>query len=155
MHCFLGYPSRSAKEALNLKSAEDIPVLDNFENEAGDEVVTEAHPIEAVSSEVVFSPTRAPRPVEVTEAHPLEAESAELGRPTRAPRASVEVTEPHPLSEPEEVEDEAHVSPQDLLDDHDEVDDHHDDVPHPVDEEGGEWHDFTNPQSNEIVVNGK
>ena len=137
------------------EDTEDIPVLDNFEKESGDEVVTEAHPIEAVSSEVVFSPTRAPRPVEVTEAHPLEAESAELGRPTRAPRASVEVTEPHPLSETVEVEDEAHVSPQDLLDDHDEVDDHHDDVPHPVDEEGGEWHDFSNPESNEIVVNGK
>ena len=136
------------------EDTEEIPVLDNFENEAGNEVVTEAHPVEAVSSEVVFSPTRAPRP-EVTEAHPIEAESAELGRPTRAPRASVEVTEPHPLSEPEEVEDEAHVSPQDLLDDHDEVDDHHDDVPHPVDEEGGEWHDFSNPESNEIVVNGK
>ena len=145
---------------MSAEDTEEIPVLDNFENEAGDEVVTEAHPVEAVSSEVVFSPTRAPRPtraptpVEVTEAHPLEAVSAELGRPTRAP-ASVEVTEPHPLSEPVEVEDEAHVAPQELLDDHDEVDDHHDDVPHPVEEEGGEWHDFSNPQSNEIVVNGK
>merc|ERR1711983_239758 len=100
------YPSRSAKEMLmSGEDTEDIPVLDNFEKESGDEVVTEAHPIEAVSSEVVFSPTRAPRPVEVTEAHPLEAESAELGRPTRAPRASVEVTEPHPLSETVEVED--------------------------------------------------
>ena len=144
---------------MSAEDTEEIPVLDNFENEAGDKVVTEAHPVEAVSSEVVFSPTRAPRtraprPVEVTEAHPLEAVSAELGRPTRAP-APVEVTEPHPLSEPVEVEDEAHVAPQELLDDHDEVDDHHDDVPHPVEEEGGEWHDFSNPQSNEIVVNGK
>ena len=36
---------------MSAEDTEEIPVLDNFENESGDEVVTEAHPIEAVSSE--------------------------------------------------------------------------------------------------------
>ena len=102
----------------------DIPVLDNFD-EVGYAQPEPESKVEAA-------------PAEVTEAHPIE-------EPRKA--TPIEVTEAHPLSVPEEV----HVSPQEVLDVHDEDDrEGHDDV-----HEGGEWHEFSNPQSNDIVVNGK
>ena len=145
-----GFPSRSAKDD------NDIPVLDNFEEvadapqepkvEATTAEVTEPHPVD-----VQLEPKVEVKPAEVTEPHPIEepvTPSIALSPPRpmeseMAPRSSV----------PEEVHEVR------VLDVHDEVvHEGHDDVHeshelHP--EEEGEWHDFSNPQSNDIVVNGK
>ena len=73
-------------------------------------------------------PQEATTSVVVTEAHPVETATTKkiIGS------FNMEVTEPHPLSEaPTSVEA---TEPT-----------------HPVEEEGEEWHDSTNPQSNEMT----
>ena len=134
-----GFPSRSAKDE------NDIPVLDNFEEvadapqetkvEATPAEVTEPHPVD-----VQLEPKVEAKPAEVTEPHPIEepvTPSIALSPPRpmeteMAPRSSV----------PEEVHEVR------VLDVHESHELH----PHP---EEGEWHDFPNPQSNDIEVNGK